>query len=262
MHYYWVATYISRHIGDNMGNMSITQELKLVADPIRAKNLQRFFAPKAHPTRSGKTIIGGYGQGDLFLGLKVPQVRQIVGKYWREISLDEAEKLLQSKYHEARQCALFMLTKRFQNNEPEQNKIFRIYIANAIYINNWDLVDLTAGKIVGAYLDGKPKDLLCKFAHSNNLWQRRIAIIATSYYIGKGDARETINIAEILLHDKHDLIHKAVGWMLREVGKRCDEKTLTDFLDEHYISMPRTMLRYAIERLPKKQRLHFLGIKI
>lgn len=273
---------------------SIESELTSLADPVRAQNLQRFF----------KTGKGEYGEGDVFLGLKVPQVRQIVKKHWRKISLAEVEKLLRSKYHEVRLCALLILVEKFKHATPSpslrgrgnlkngmssssrtqfdigdpenagfrtksgmtadtiRKQIYNIYIANTKYINNWDLVDLTAGKIVGAHLDRKPKDLLYTFAKSNDLWQRRIAIIATSYYIGKGESHETIKTAKVLLRDKHDLIHKAVGWMLREVGKRCSQKTLTDFLDQHSHEMPRTMLRYAIERLlENKRQLYLKGEK-
>ena len=262
----------------------IIDELKSQANPTQAKNSKRFF----------KTGKGEYGEGDGFLGLKVPQIRSVVKKYWKETSLEEAEELLHNKYHEVRLCVLLILVKQFQNasklpkshprtdvslsnidiEDPinpgfrvkpgmtkvdDRKQIFDTYTANAIYINNWDLVDLSAPHIVGAYLEDKPKDLLYEFAKSNNLWQKRIAILATFYYIYNGEHKETIKIAKILLHDKHDLIHKAVGWMLREVGKRCNEKILTDFLDENYQTMPRTMLRYAIERLPIEQRLKYLS---
>lgn len=228
--------------------MSAIQELKLLANPVRAQNLQRFF----------KTGKGDYGEGDLFLGLKVPQIRQIVRKYWKETSLVGTEKLLKNKYHEERLCALLILVEKYKKNPDERGKIYHLYIKNTKYINNWDLVDLTAGKIVGAYLADKPKDLIYKFAKSENLWRRRIAILATSYYIGKGESRETIKIAKVLLRDKHDLIHKTVGWMLREVGKRCDEKILTDFIDQHHKTMPRTMLRYAIERLSEDKKRYYM----
>jgi len=222
------------------------------ADPEKAKILQRFF----------KTGKGEYGEGDVFLGIKVPDIRVVVRQYWKETSLEEATELLHSKYHEARLCALLILVARFNKIASDRDKVFKIYISNTKFINNWDLVDLTAGHIIGAYLEVKPKDLLYKFAKSNDLWQKRIAILATFYYIYKGESKETIKIAKMLLCDPNDLIHKAVGWMLREVGKRCDQKILTDFLDEHVNEMPRTMLRYAIERLDEKQRLHYLGKKL
>jgi len=193
------------------------------------------------------------------LGIKVPQIRSIVRKYWKETNLKVAEELLHSKYHEMRMCALLILVERYKKIASEREKIFRIYIASAKYINNWDLVDLTAPQIVGGYLADKPKTILYQFAKSKNLWERRIAILTTFNYIYQGESQETIKIARILLHDPHDLIHKAVGWMLREVGKRVDEKILTNFLDKRYKEMPRTMLRYSIEKLSKTKRKHYLS---
>ena len=229
--------------------MAIIDELKLLANSMQAKNLQRFF----------KTGKGEYGEGDVFLGIKVPQIRSIVRKYWKETNLKVAEELLHSKYHEMRMCALLILVERYKKIASEREKIFRIYIASAKYINNWDLVDLTAPQIVGGYLADKPKTILYQFAKSKNLWERRIAILTTFNYIYQGESQETIKIARILLHDPHDLIHKAVGWMLREVGKRVDEKILTNFLDKRYKEMPRTMLRYAIEKLSEKKRKYYLS---
>ncbi|PIZ28046.1 DNA alkylation repair protein, partial [Candidatus Berkelbacteria bacterium CG_4_10_14_0_8_um_filter_35_9_33_8] len=188
-----------------------------------------------------------------------PQIRSIVRKYWKETNLKVAEELLHSKYHEMRMCALLILVERYKKIASEREKIFRIYIASAKYINNWDLVDLTAPQIVGGYLADKPKTILYQFAKSKNLWERRIAILTTFNYIYQGESQETIKIARILLHDPHDLIHKAVGWMLREVGKRVDEKILTNFLDKRYKEMPRTMLRYAIEKLSEKKRKYYLS---
>jgi len=229
--------------------MAIIDELKLLANSMQAKNLQRFL----------KTGKGEYGEGDVFLGIKVPQIRSIVRKYWKETNLKVAEELLHSKYHEMRMCALLILVERYKKIASEREKIFRIYIASAKYINNWDLVDLTAPQIVGGYLADKPKTILYQFAKSKNLWERRIAILTTFNYIYQGESQETIKIARILLHDPHDLIHKAVGWMLREVGKRVDEKILTNFLDKRYKEMPRTMLRYAIEKLSEKKRKYYLS---
>ena len=227
----------------------IVDELKQVALPSKTQQLQRFF----------KTGKDEYGEGDVFLGIKVPQIRSIVRKYWKETNLKVAEELLHSKYHEMRMCALLILVERYKKIASEREKIFRIYIASAKYINNWDLVDLTAPQIVGGYLADKPKTILYQFAKSKNLWERRIAILTTFNYIYQGESQETIKIARILLHDPHDLIHKAVGWMLREVGKRVDEKILTNFLDKRYKEMPRTMLRYAIERLPEETRKYYLA---
>jgi len=229
--------------------MAIIDELKLLTNSVQAKNLQRFF----------KTGKGEYGEGDVFLGIKVPQIRSIIRKYWKETNLKVAEELLHSKYHEMRMCALLILVERYKKIASEREKIFRIYIASAKYINNWDLVDLTAPQIVGGYLADKPKTILYQFAKSKNLWERRIAILTTFNYIYQGESQETIKIARILLHDPHDLIHKAVGWMLREVGKRVDEKILTNFLDKRYKEMPRTMLRYAIEKLSEKKRKYYLS---
>jgi len=229
--------------------MAIIDELKLLANSMQAKNLQRFL----------KTGKGEYGEGDVSLGIKVPQIRSIVRKYWKETNLKVAEELLHSKYHEMRMCALLILVERYKKIASEREKIFRIYIASAKYINNWDLVDLTAPQIVGGYLADKPKTILYQFAKSKNLWERRIAILTTFNYIYQGESQETIKIARILLHDPHDLIHKAVGWMLREVGKRVDEKILTNFLDKRYKEMPRTMLRYSIEKLSKTKRKHYLS---
>ena len=229
--------------------MAIVDELKLLANSMQAKNLQRFL----------KTGKGEYGEGDVSLGIKVPQIRSIVRKYWKETNLKVAEELLHSKYHEMRMCALLILVERYKKIASEREKIFRIYIASAKYINNWDLVDLTAPQIVGGYLADKPKTILYQFAKSKNLWERRIAILTTFNYIYQGESQETIKIARILLHDPHDLIHKAVGWMLREVGKRVDEKILTNFLDKRYKEMPRTMLRYSIEKLSKTKRKHYLS---
>ena len=217
-------------------------------NPQKARVLQRFF----------KTGKGEYGEGDIFLGVVVPEIRKIVRRYWKETSLEKAKELLHNKYHEARLCALLILVERYRKIESERDKIYRIYIANAKYINNWDLVDLSAPHIVGAYLQDKPKDLLYKFAKSKDLWQKRIAILATFHYIKQGNHTETMKVATILLHDSHDLIHKAVGWMLREVGNRCNRKILTDFLDQHSHEMPRTMLRYAIERMGEKERRRHL----
>jgi len=235
--------------GYNQGMSIIIDELKSQANPTQAKNSKRFF----------KTGKGKYGEGDVFLGIKVPQIRSIVRKYWKETNLKVAEELLHSKYHEMRMCALLILVERYKKIASEREKIFRIYIASAKYINNWDLVDLTAPQIVGGYLADKPKTILYQFAKSKNLWERRIAILTTFNYIYQGESQETIKIARILLHDPHDLIHKAVGWMLREVGKRVDEKILTNFLDKRYKEMPRTMLRYAIEKLSEKKRKYYLS---
>src|SRR3989344_1954187 len=223
---------------------NLRKEIRLLANPIRAKHSLRFF----------KTGPGEYGEGDKFLGLTVPQCRQLVRKY-KDLSLSDITELLHSEYHEERLIALLLLVHNFSK---DSQKIYDLYLKSTKYINNWDLVDLTAPRIVGEYLLDKPVDILFKLAKSKSLWERRIAILATFAFIYKGEPKPTLKIAEMLLHDKEDLIHKAVGWMLREVGKRCGQKPLTDFLNQHYKSMPRTMLRYSIERFPEKTRKEYL----
>lgn len=226
----------------------LQKELKELSDPIRATNLQRFF----------KTGKGEYGEGDLFLGITVPQLRQLV-KNFRDLSFAELTRLIKSKFHEERLVALLILVSQFEKSrEKEKEKIYKFYLKNRKRINNWDLVDLTAPKIIGPYLEGKPKDILYAFARSKDLWEKRIAMLSCFHFIYKGDSREALKIAEILKNDNHDLIHKAVGWMLREVGKRCGKKLEEDFLEKNYKTMPRTMLRYAIEKFPEAERKHWL----
>ena len=251
----------------------IKTEIKQLKNPAKAKILQGFF----------KTGKGEYGEGDIFLGITVPLQRNLVKKYWQSLNLTDVDKLLKSKIHEERLIALLILVNKFQSacrRHPERSegsqtltdsspsglrmtpkKIFQFYLSHTKYINNWDLVDLSAPNIIGEYLINKNKQILYKLAKSNNLWERRIAILATFRFIKQKNSQHTLKLAKILLKDKHDLIHKAVGWMLREVGKRCSIKTLTNFLDQEVRQMPRTTLRYAIERLPKKLRKHYLFIK-
>lgn len=230
----------------------ILKELKKYSSPKKAAILQRFF----------KTKKGEYGEGDKFIGVVVPDIRKVV-KIYQDLDLAEVVLSLHSPIHEERVCAVLILVTQYKKADAkQQKKIFQFYLKNYKFINNWDLVDLSAPNIVGAYLSDKPKNILYKLAKSKNLWQKRIAIISTFDYIYHKNAEETIKIAKILLHDEHDLIHKAVGWMLREVGKRVDEKVLLKFLDEHYKTMPRTMLRYAIERLAEPKRLAYLHGKI
>lgn len=228
------------------------KDLHKLADPAKAKILQRFF----------KTGKGQYGEGDRFLGIIMPQQRSLVKKYWEQLSLQEIEALLKSQFHEERLCALLCLVEKFDCtvDEKVQKKIYNFYLEHAKHINNWDLVDLSAPKIVGEYLQNKNRQILYKLAKSKNLWERRIGILSTFAFIKKGEDKDALAIAKILLNDKHDLIHKATGWMLREAGKRCKEKTLTGFLDKHVKQMPRTMLRYAIERLPEKKRKYYLNV--
>lgn len=218
------------------------------ADGKRAINASRFF----------KTGKGEYGEGDIFIGLTVPMVRKFVKKY-HDIRIACIKKLLQSPIHEERLLALLILVERYQGSEKkEQNNIAEFYIQNINYINNWDLVDLSAHKILGAYVCKNKKTLLTQLARSKNMWKRRIAIIATAYFIKHDVYKETFRIAKLLLYDDRDLIHKAVGWMLREVGKR-DMKKEEEFLKKYYMTMPRTMLRYAIERFPEIKRKRYLS---
>ncbi|HIH10632.1 TPA: DNA alkylation repair protein [Candidatus Woesearchaeota archaeon] len=207
-----------------------------------------------------KTGKGEYGESDQFLGLTVPQQRILAKKYITP-SLEEIHSLLQSPIHEYRLTALLILVLQYHKAVPQdKEKIVQFYLAHTKQINNWDLVDTSADKILGHYLLDKDKTVLFKLAHSSNLWERRIAIVATFAFIKQNQFQETIHIAELLLHDSHDLIHKAVGWMLREVGKR-DKVTLETFLQKHATKMPRTMLRYAIEKFPEPKRKYYLQKK-
>jgi len=225
--------------------LDFKKELKNKADPKRAKITQRFF----------KTGPGEYGEGDVFLGIVVPEVRKLVKKY-SNLKIKEIIKLLHSKIHEERLTALLIMVKKFPIEENKE-KIYNLYLKNTKYINNWDLVDLSADKIVGDYLLNKPKSILYKLARSKSIWERRISIIATFNFIKNNKFTETLKISKILLNDEHNLIHKAVGWMLREVGKR-DLKTEERFLKKYYPKMPRTMLRYALEKFPEKKRKQYL----
>jgi 3-methyladenine DNA glycosylase AlkD len=227
----------------------LREDLNSYASPQKAEVLKRFF----------KTGKGQYGEGDIFLGVQVPDSRKIVRKY-ADISLDNTLSLLRSKIHEERLIALFVMVEKARKaNVSDREILFKKYLENTQYINNWDLVDLSADKIVGSYLFEKPKDILYSLAVSENLWERRIAVMSTFDFIKRGFYEDTLKIAKILLNDPHDLIHKAVGWMLREVGKRCSREVLEQFLLVNYKQMPRTMLRYAIERLPEDLRLQYLN---
>ena len=228
---------------------NLRKDLSLYASPQKAEVLKRFF----------KTGEGQYGEGDIFLGVLVPDSRKIVRKY-ANIPLDNTLNLLRSKIHEERLIALLiMVEKTKRTNMFERETLFKKYLENTLYINNWDLVDLSAEKIVGSYLFERPKDILYSLAASENLWERRIAVMATFDFIKKGFYEDTLKLAKILLNDRHDLIHKAVGWMLREIGKRCSQEVLEQFLLVNYKQMPRMMLRYAIERLPEDLRLQYLN---
>ncbi len=228
--------------------INIRKDLRGKSSLAKAKVLRGFF----------KTGAGQYGEGDVFLGVTVPDSRKIAVKY-KCLSFQDTEKLLKSKVHEERLVALLILVHNFNEGKEEgKKKIFNFYLRNTRFVNNWDLVDLSADKIVGLYLlDKSDKRILYKLASSKNLWERRIAIVATFNFIKNGQFKDTLKVAEILLNDDHDLIHKAVGWMLREVGK-CSLETEEKFLKKHYKKMPRTMLRYAIERFPNDIRLQYL----
>jgi len=211
----------------------------------------------AHAQKYVKTAPGEYGAGDKFLGLRVPEVRRLARKY-RKLTLKQATSLLRSPVHEERQLALFVLVLQFERGqEVERERIFTIYLDHTQWINNWDLVDASAHHIVGGWLQTRDRKLLTELAASNILWERRIAVIATFLFIHQHDFSDALRIAELLLADKQDLIHKAVGWMLREIGKR-DLEVAERFLRKHYPKMPRTMLRYAIEKFPEPKRQAYL----
>jgi len=225
----------------------LSAELRALASPELVILQQRFF----------KTGPGQYGEGDIFLGIKVPPVRALAKRY-RDADLDTIKALLHSKYHEERLFALLLLM-QFYERATDKDRItaFELYLDNTSHINNWDLVDVSAPHIVGRHLTTRPRKVLHRMAKSSSLWERRIAIISTLYFIRDNDFDDTLRIAQTLLHDEHDLMHKAVGWMLREVGKR-DLESEENFLLQHYQDMPRTMLRYAIERFPEKRRQQYL----
>lgn len=225
----------------------LIDELIALGDPIKAEHAQGFF----------KTGPGEYGEGDKFLGIRVPDARQ-VAKRWRDLPPREVLKTLKSPWHEARLVALFLLADQYKRGDDKRKtQIFDEYLANVRYVNNWDLVDSSAHLIVGPHLQTRERKLLDKLAVSKLLWERRIAVIATLHFIRQNEFADILRLAKKLLRDEHDLMHKAVGWMLREVEKR-DRPTAESFLKQHYQQMPRTMLRYAIERLPEKQRQAYL----
>ena len=225
----------------------ISAVLRGLGDADIAQHSQRFF----------KTGSGEYGEGDRFLGIRVPVLRRHV-RQCRDVEPEEVLELLASRYHEERLFALLLLVDRFKRgNKQERSWIYKQYLANTQYINNWDLVDSSADKIVGAYLEQCGRKPLYKLAKSSLMWERRIAVMATFHFIRQEDFKDTLAICELLLDDDQGLIHKATGWMLREIGKR-DITAETDFLDRYYTVMPRTMLRYAIERLPETERRKYL----
>lgn len=225
----------------------VRKKLQEQADPEIAKHSGRFF----------KTGPGEYGEGDRFLGLRVPWQRKIA-KTYKNLPLPEVRKLLHSAWHEERLTALLILTYQFpKTDETGQKEIYDFYMANTRQINNWDLVDSSAEHIAGAYLLNRKRDILRELAQSGLIWERRIAIMSTFHFIKKGEFGDTLEIADLLLDDEHDLIHKAAGWMLREAGKR-NLPLLENFLKPRYKTMPRTMLRYAIEKFPEEKRQKYL----
>ena len=228
--------------------MKARGEIRALANKQIAKNSLRFF----------KTGKGEYGHGDLFLGVKVPKIRSIAKKH-TDISITEMKNLICSKYHEERLLGLIILVNKYSKNKDRKtrNQLYKIYVSSFKYINNWDLVDVTCAHVIGKHLLNKDRSILYTWAKSNDLWTKRIAIVSTHCFIRKNDLQETFKIAKILLNDEHDLIHKAVGWMLREAGKKDMEKEEI-FLKKHYKTMPRTMLRYSIERFHEPKRKKYL----
>jgi 3-methyladenine DNA glycosylase AlkD len=226
-------------------------DLRAVSSREKAKASAWFF----------KTGPGQYGEGDVFIGVTIPELRALARKY-RNLNLEDMEALLESPVHEERALALLILVHQFEKGDAARRQaLYDFYLAHLKQVNNWDLVDGSASYIIGPMLDGRPKELLSRFASSESLWERRIAMIATHHYSRQGDPQPALAIAALLLHDRHDLIHKAVGWMLREVGQRCGREYLTDFLDQHAATMPRTALRYAIEKFAPEERQRYLGLK-
>jgi len=225
----------------------VINALKLVATEERRKVNEWFF----------KTGIGEYGYGDIFLGITMPDIRRIAKKFSQEISLQELTELIQSPIHEVRLCALIILVNKYK--KKDHDRIYQYYLKHINSVNNWDLVDTSAPHIVGDYLYKNPEKskILLEFSHSENLWIRRISIVSTFAFIKNNEFKKTLEIAKLLLNDNHDLIHKSVGWMLREIYKR-DKGLIKRFLRQNYAQIPRTTLRYTIERMDKKERLLYL----
>lgn len=227
----------------------VVRRLEAMADPKRAASLRWFF----------KTGPGQYGEGDLFIGLTMPQARQLVTEY-AALPLEEVERLLDSTWHEARTLAVVIMANRYRTASPsERAAIYRLYLRRSDRINNWDLVDISAPHVVGAHLERRSRAPLRRLAKSTLLWDRRIAMVSTMWFIRNGEFEDTFDIARMLLDDREDLIHKAMGWMLREVGKK-DERALLGFLDRHAGELPRTALRYSLERLSPALRRHYMDV--
>ncbi|WP_251622842.1 DNA alkylation repair protein [Odoribacter lunatus] len=226
----------------------IKAELEALGSPEKALHLSRFF----------KTGKGEYGEGDQFLGVKVPEQRSIAKKY-AYAGMDAIKDLISSPFHEHRLTALFILIQKYQKSKTttEKENYIRFYLSHTHFINNWDLVDLSCYILLGHWLQDKEHTLLYQLADSSNLWEQRIAIVSCMYFVRQGNFQTCLAIADKLLLHPHDLIHKATGWLLREIGKK-DKNTLVDFLHAHYLQMPRTTLRYAIERFPEEERKKWL----
>jgi 3-methyladenine DNA glycosylase AlkD len=230
---------------------AIHRRLRELANPEVAIILQRFF----------KTAADEYGEGDTFIGIKVPPLRKLAAEF-QTVPIATVKRLLRSKIHEERVLALMILHRQFtRGDEAARERIYDFYLAHSAFINNWDLVDGSAPYIIGPFLWTRDRKQLYVFARSNSLWERRIAILATFYFIRQNDFADALKISRLLLEDEHDLIHKAVGWMLREIAKR-NVRAAEAFLKLHYRKMPRTMLRYAIERFPESRRQKYLRGKI
>ena len=226
----------------------LLKEITARADASQVEGLSRFF----------KTGPGQYGEGDKFLGIKVPVTREVVKACWRETSRQDLEECIASEYHEVRLAALLALVELFRHNKPKQKEYVDFYLAHTDRINNWDLVDLSCYPLLGVWLLDKDRQLLYDLAkNGKTLWEQRIGIVSTMTFIRNGQLQDTFDIADILLHHPHDLIHKAVGWLLREAGKR-DKEALVQYLEPRWQTMPRTMLRYAIEKFPEAERQQYL----
>ena len=226
----------------------LLKEITARADASQVEGLSRFF----------KTGPGQYGEGDKFLGIKVPVTREVVKACWRETTMQDLEECIASEYHEVRLAALLALVELFRHNKTQQQACVDFYLAHTDRINNWDLVDLSCYPLLGVWLLDKDRPLLYDLARNGKtLWEQRIGIVSTMTFIRHGQLQDTFDIADILLHHPHDLIHKAVGWLLREAGKR-DKEALVHYLEPRYREMPRTMLRYAIEKFPEAERQQYL----
>ena len=239
-------------MGDRMSAGQFVEKMMTYRSPDELKKIQRYF----------KTGEGQYGEGDVFMGLRMGQVFALAEEFIA-MPPEEIEKLLESPIHEVRAGALSIMDKQARSKktpDSHRKELFDLYLRRADRINNWDLVDLGAPYVVGGYLFDKPRDILYKLARSENIWERRTAIVSTSYFIRQGDVADTFRIAEMLLNDDHDLIHKATGGWLREAGKK-DRQKLLGFLEQYAATMPRTLLRYAVEHLDHEQRDHYLSMK-